>query len=64
MSENDEIEIACEVKKTTGAAWLIFDGKRTEWVPLSMIRRWDNDKKGVVTAIYIPEWLANDKGFI
>lgn len=58
-----EVEIECEVKHQTDDALLIFDGKIEDWVPRSKISD-SCEEKGVVTSIFIPEWLAEAKGFI
>lgn len=56
----EKIEIAGEITATHpgGKAVKFFDGKRTEWVPLSQIT--DNGDG----TFSMPLWLAKDKGFI
>lgn len=56
----DMIEIAGEItaRHPGGKAVKFYDGKRTEWVPLSQIK---NNDDGTFS---MPEWLAKDKGFI
>jgi hypothetical protein len=39
-------------------AYRIYDGKTTEWVPKSQVEK---NPDGTFT---MPEWLAQDKGFI
>ena len=58
MSKLDLIEIAGEVRAETDKALRIFDGKKTEWVPKSQV---EDNKDGTFT---MPEWLAQEKGFI
>lgn len=58
MPKPELIDIAAEVKAETERAYRIFDGKTTEWVPKSQVERNDN---GTFT---MPEWLAQEKGFI
>ncbi len=63
MSEPEDIEIACEIKHETDAAYLIFDGKTEVWVPKSKIS--DYGMKGArITSIFIPEWMADQKGLL
>ncbi len=58
MSRLDLIEIAGEVRAETDKALRIYDGKKTEWVPKSQV---EDNKDGTFT---MPEWLAQEKGFI
>ena len=58
------IEIAVEVRAKTDAAWLCYDGKTEAWVPISQIDDYCEDKKDVVSSIFISEWMAEQKGFI
>lgn len=69
MSSDDMIELYCEIVRETDKAIGIKsgtldmdlgDGKsKLVWLPKSQID-WDEDE-GVV---YIPQWLAEDKGLI
>ncbi len=60
------IEISCEIKAITPKAYLVYDGKVEAWVPCSMIEDdcRDAELPGSITSIFIPEWLALEKGFI
>lgn len=60
------IEISCEIKAITPKAFLVYDGKVEEWVPCSMIDDYckDGESNLTITSIFIPEWLAEEKGFI
>lgn len=58
-----DIEIACEVRAETPKAIKIFDGKTECWIPRSQIKD-ECEEKGVITSIFITEWLANEKGLI
>lgn len=66
MSTN-EVEIACEVRRETLLAYLIFDGVREVWIAKSQITD-QCEEKGLfgtkITSIFVPEWLANEKGLI
>lgn len=57
------VEIECEIRMTTALAIKIFDGKREAWIPKSQIDD-EVEEKGVITAIFIPEYLALEKGLI
>lgn len=56
--ESKLTDIAGEVRGETGAAYRLYDGKTTEWVPKSLV---ENNGDGTFT---MPEWLAREKGFI
>lgn len=58
MSDPKLIDIAAELKGETGKAYRIYDGSPTEWVPKSQVEQNDD---GTFT---MPEWLAQEKGFI
>ena len=58
-----EIEIAVEIKTETPKAYLVFDGQREAWIPKSQITD-ICEEKGVITSIFIHEWLAKEKGLI
>lgn len=59
-----EVEIAVEVRRETDKALLVFDGKQEVWVPKSMITDQSEDERGNVETIFLPEWLALEKGLI
>lgn len=52
------IDIAAEVCGESKAAYRLYDGAKTEWVPKSQV---ENNGDGTFT---MPEWLAKEKGFI
>jgi hypothetical protein len=52
------IDIEAEVRGETDKALRLYDGKVTEWVPKSQV---EDNGDGTFT---MPEWLAQDKGFI
>ncbi len=52
------IDIAAQKKGETDKAMRLFDGKKTEWVPKSQV---EDNGDGTFT---MPEWLAQEKGFI
>lgn len=58
MDDDRLTDIAAELRHETPKAFLLFDGAREEWVPKSMV---ENNRDGTFT---MPEWLAQDKGFI
>ena len=51
------VDIACEVRRETAAAYCVFDGAREVWVPKSQVE-WDEEDHTMA----MPEWLAKDKG--
>lgn len=51
-------DIACEVRRETERAWLIFDGEREVWLPKSQV---ENNGDGTFT---LPDWLASEKGLV
>ena len=51
-------DIAAQIKGETDKALRLFDGAKTEWVPKSFV---ENNNDGTFT---MPEWLAQEKGFI
>ena len=58
MPKRELVDIEAKVRGETDKAWRLFDGKTTEWVPKSQVEKNDD---GTFT---MPEWLAQDKGFI
>lgn len=62
------VEIECEVRSVTRDAILIFDGKREAWIPKSQVDDWcdgpDDAPGHGTTSIFIPEWLATEKGLV
>lgn len=55
---SDLVDIAAEIRGETDKAFRLFDGTRTEWVPKSQV---EQNGDGTFS---MPEWLAQDKGFI
>jgi hypothetical protein len=63
------VEITVIVKIATAKAVLVdHGGKEDVWVPISQITDWcegPDDKPGLgTTSIFIPEWLATEKGML
>ena len=58
MTDRALTEIAATILHETEKAYLLSDGAVKAWVPKSQVE--DNDD-GTFT---MPEWLAQDKGFI
>jgi hypothetical protein len=58
-SEGRLIDVAATMLHETPAAYRIFDGTKTEWVPKSQVEY--NEEDGTFT---MPEWLAKEKEFI
>lgn len=51
-------DVEAELRGETDKAYRIFDGKTTDWVPKKYV---DQNDDGTFT---MPEWLAQEKGFI
>lgn len=51
-------DISAQIRATTPKAWLLYDGKKQEWVPKEHV---EENGDGTFT---MPEWLAKEKGFI
>ena len=63
------VEVAVVVKRTTEKAILVNFGAPDEvWIPKSQITDWcdgPDDQPGYgTTSIFIPEWLATEKGIL
>ena len=58
-----DIEIAVEVIGRTDKALRVYDGKTKCWIPRSQISDYSGEEDSPET-IFIPEWLANEKGLI
>ena len=63
MSSSKLIEIDVEVVAKTAKAWLCSDSKTEAWIPVSQIDDYC-EENGVVSSIFITEWLATQKGFV
>lgn len=63
----ETVEIACEVRRCTDKAWLIYDGAREVWIAKSQISDYV-EQQGLfgkkITSVFIPVWLAQEKGLI
>lgn len=51
-------DLAAEIRGESDKAIRLFDGTKTEWVPKSQV---EDNGDGTFT---MPEWLAQEKGFI
>lgn len=60
MNNKAEVEIAVEILAESDKAYKITDGSVTCWIPKSQITDEALDK----SSIFIPEWLAKEKGLI
>lgn len=58
MSKKELVDISAIIQAETDLAWLLYDGSVEQWVPKSKV---ENNNNGTFT---MPEWLAQDKGFI
>lgn len=59
------VKLHIKVVERTDLAWLVSDGRKEAWVPISCIDE-VIEESGLfgpeVTAIVVPDWLATDKG--
>lgn len=63
-----QVEIKCEVRAVTRDAIKIHDGKTEAWIPKSQVSDWSDgpdDAPGFgTTSIFVPEWLATERGLL
>lgn len=65
MGNPKVVEIACQLVHQTEKAYLIdAGGKDHIWIPRSMIEDEGEEPNGSLYSIFIPEWLAKEKGLI
>lgn len=67
LDSNKVVEVSCIVTKQRDAAWLVYFQGKEIWVPTSRIEDHSTtiiDGVETVTSIFIPDWLATEKGFI
>lgn len=59
----ETVDIQCEIRARSALAWLIYDGAKTVWVPISEIvaSATDSSMGNPKTTITIPAWLAAEK---
>lgn len=58
-----KIELAVEIIGETDQALRVYDGNVTAWIPKSQITD-TCEVNGKIETIFIPEWIANDKGLL
>jgi len=63
VDNKNYVDIMVEIKHETTKAMLVFDGAIEAWLPKSVIEGVEKGK-GKEVIVSIPEWLAQDKGFI
>lgn len=63
MAQSKDVEIEIEVLGQTDKALRVSNGKVEAWVPKSQISD-ECEENGKTTSIFIPEWLAVDKGLV
>lgn len=64
MNEEGMFEIECMLVRKTKAAFLINDGDREVWIPLSLIHGTEEMFVGDEITIHIPECLAVEKELV
>ena len=67
IAPTETIEIACQVRRQTDKAWLIYDGTKEVWLPTSQITD-HTTTQGLfgekITSVFVPVWLATEKGLV
>jgi hypothetical protein len=58
MRDDKLVDIEARSRHETEKAFLLHDGKRTEWVPKTQVQ---DNRDGTFT---MPMWLAIGKGFV
>lgn len=62
---NKQVEIDCAVVRSTAAAVCIdVGGKDNIWVPKSIISDYTGESVDTADSIFIPEWIAIEKGLV
>lgn len=61
--DSDTVEVEVELRGGTDKAIKVSNGKIEVWIPRSQISD-ECEDKGKLISIFIPEWLAHDKGLI
>lgn len=57
-------EVAGEIARETPKAVLFHDGTKTEWLPKSRIKIVRDSKHETAAVVFMPEWLAKQKGLV
>ena len=62
----NDIELSVKVLRVTSAAILVDTemSKESVWIPKSQISDYTGNKIDYATTIFIPEWLAVEKGLV
>lgn len=61
--DSDTIEVEVELRGGTDKAIKVSNGKIEAWIPRSQITD-ECEDKGRLISIFIPTWLAHEKGLI
>lgn len=59
----EDIEIAVQVLQETEKACLVYEGTKKVWISRSVINGYTEDR-GRIVSVFIPDWLAEQKGLI
>lgn len=61
---SDLVDVTVVVEHETDKAWLVNDGGKTKvWVPKSK-GEIERNRDGRTWTLTMPQWLAEDKGFV
>jgi hypothetical protein len=67
MKKSVDVELEVRVKAVTNKAILVStDGSNQVWLPKSQISDWSDSEEldHHTTSIFVPEWLAIEKGLV
>ena len=68
LHSTEFVEVACQVRRVTDRAVLLYDGAREAWVPKSQIETPDEELEqalmGETVDVLMAEWVAREKGFL
>lgn len=65
MRDKTTVWIEVDVRAVTDRGIMVYNGKRTSWIPKSQIMDYEDDLEiGVGINIELPEWLAIEKELV
>lgn len=63
-TDKNYVELDLQMKAETAKACLLSDGIEEAWFPKSQMEDEPEQLDNGLTRVIVPEWLAQDKGFI
>ena len=66
MSKQPDVELEVQVKAVTDLAMLVKTERGQAWIPKSQISDYSGseDLDSQVESIFVPQWLAEEKGLV